>query len=126
MRVALFALLAALAAACETVEDNSLAAGPVADTVITPPWAEAAPTSQDIMNAYPRDALNQEIEGLARLSCTVRPTRRLVCTVASETPPGYGFGAAGLEVAKLFVMRADHPQAKPGTSVIVPVRFVVR
>ena len=94
-------------------------------SVQLPSWAEAIPTSADLMRAYPVSALADGIEGEVRLRCTVLEDRHVDCAVESEAPPGAGFGRAALKLAPLFVIREDHPAAAPGGKVAIPVRFAL-
>lgn len=129
MRRGLIGIAVLLAVACEAVPvEPAIAWTPPpqgADAVLTPSWAERAPTAQDIMKAYPVRALSEAVEGIAYLSCTVKETRALDCVEGTETPVGYGFSSAALQVSRLFVVREDYPDAAPGMAVRLPVRFKV-
>ena len=128
MRRGLIGMALPLAVACEAVPvEPAIAWTPpqIADTVLTPAWAERAPTAQDIMRVYPMRALSEAIEGIAYLNCTVKETRALDCLEGSETPAGYGFSSAALQVSRLFVVKADYPGVAPGKAVRLPVRFEV-
>ena len=120
----------ALAAGCTTVEPRSVFAPPgvftppVSDTVITPVWAESGPAPADFLRVYPGKALRLAIESRVQLDCTVRDDRKLDCTPIWEEYPDMGFGAAGVEVSRLFVVRADYsPDVQPGKKVILPIEF---
>lgn len=126
MRYGLIAISALLAGACETAPAQRVAVWVPAqpgDVIMTPAWAERAPTAQEILRFYPGEALSQGIEGVAVLACTVLDTRALACIEAEETPPGLGFGAAAVRVSQLFVVRQDYPGVGPGVAVHLPVRF---
>ncbi len=128
MRRGLIGMALLLAVACEAVPvEPAIAWTPtqIADTVLTPAWAERAPTAQDIMKVYPMRALNEAVGGIAYLNCTVKETRALDCIEGSETPAGYGFSSAALRVSRLFVVREDYPGVAPGMAVRLPVRFEV-
>lgn len=117
-----------LAVACEAVPvEPAIAWTPpqFTDMVLTPAWAERAPTAQDIMKVYPKRALSEAIEGIAYLNCTVKETRVLDCVEGTETPAGYGFSSAALQVSRLFIVRDDYPGVAPGMAVRLPVRFEV-
>ena len=67
----------------------------------------------------------EAIEGIAYLNCTVKETRALDCVEGMETPVGYGFSSAALQISRLFVVREDYPGVTPGMAVRLPVRFKV-
>lgn len=73
-------------------------------TFLGGPSAAQAPAQQStaIPAYYPAGALAAGVEGTATLDCVLndrlQPTH---CKLASESPPGQGFGAAALELAKL-------------------------
>jgi hypothetical protein len=66
-----------------------------APLVFTPSW-EAQPSPAEIVSHYPRQALAQNVSGVAVLCCTPRADRSLDCHVGSEWPEGQGFGAASV------------------------------
>jgi protein TonB len=76
-----------------------------------PRWSQR-PTNLE--RYYPRRALQREIEGAAVLDCLVSTAGELTCSVISETPRGWDFGAAALRMA------ADHRMV-PATRAGVPV-----
>lgn len=128
----LAAAAALLTPACAAVEPAPVPAYtptytmPVANSSVQlPDWAEAIPSSADLMRVYPTPALADGIEGEARLRCTVMEDRHVDCAVESETPSGAGFGRAALKLAPLFVIREGHPAAAPGGRVAIPVRFAL-
>jgi hypothetical protein len=128
MRCELVAIAALAAAGCESVpvDDARVWMPPEpSNTILTPVWAERAPTVQDILKVYPEKALSEAVEGVAYLSCTVKETRALGCVEGTESTPGYGFGPAALQVSRLFVVKEDYPGLAPGTAVRLPVRFKV-
>ena len=128
MHRGLIAVAALLASGCETAAVENVRAWTPPEpssTVLTPAWAERAPTAQDILNVYPAQALSEAVEGVAFLNCTVNATRALDCVEGTESTPGYGFGPAALQVSRLFVVREDYPGVAPGVAVRLPVRFEV-
>jgi len=74
---------------------------------------------------YPDRAQRYNVSGAAVIDCLVDSEGYLSdCTVVSETPADYGFGAAELQMAPLFKMKLTGPNAKiPGTRVQVPMNF---
>jgi TonB family protein len=85
-----------------------------------------APTAADVRAAYPARALAARLGGAATLSCDIAVTGRLTaCVVVSETPRGYGFGAAALSLAGKFAMEPELKAGKPvaGGHVRLPIVF---
>ena len=76
-----------------------------------PTWTERP---HDLSRYYPPRALARGMEGEAVLDCRVDVFGALACSVRSETPAGWGFGAAALRIA------ADHRMA-PATRDGMPV-----
>jgi protein TonB len=65
--------------------------GPV---YVTPHWTRF-PDSNALASYYPPRALDNEVEGSSMVECTVMDDQgRVACVAVSETPKGYGFGAA--------------------------------
>ena len=94
-------------------------------TVVQPTIAQA-PTPADFQRAYPARALDDGVAGAALLDCLVTKAGLLsACRIFRETPPGYGFGAAALDVAKDYVMRPRLIDGAPvdGAEVQLPVSF---
>lgn len=57
------------------------------------------PSSESAANAYPEKALQDEVEGRVTIDCAVDASGKLTsCDVVSETPLGYGFGAATVKI----------------------------
>ncbi len=129
MRVAvtLACIAMACAAGCAGPEEVSGYDGRADDFIATPRWAERSPTVQDIRRAYPQGAMDEGVEGRVVLVCTIMPSRDLACTVDTDERPGYGFGQAALDVAKLFRVKPAEPGASTavGRTVRVPIRFVL-
>jgi len=88
-------------------------------------WARR-PTAQQILRLYPATALHDRKNGVATVTCKVTAEGAPVdCAVLAEDPPGYGFGEAAVEVAKLTWF---HPATLDGVaveqaSVQIPVAF---
>jgi hypothetical protein len=51
---------------------------------------------------YPAAAREQHVAGTAVLNCVAADTGLLSCSVGTETPAGFGFGAAALRVCRNF------------------------
>ena len=74
-------------------------AGPGAGTR-TGPRNLREPRPDALRPYHPREALRRGVSGTAVVSCRIRQDTVLdQCRVLSETPPGQGFGAAGIAAA---------------------------
>lgn len=91
-----------------------------------PVWLER-PNAADFSRYYPPRALDREQGALVRLSCLVDADGRIACTVASEDPPGWGFGEAALRISRHFRMAPATRDGEPtlGGRIEVPIRFSV-
>jgi hypothetical protein len=113
-----------LAVSCQSAPEVVQTIAPPSDEIIQPPWAASGPAPGDYLRVYPPKALRLGIESRVHLDCVVRDDLRLDCSPEWEEYPDLGFGAAGVEVSRLFVVRADYSSAvKPGAKVSVPVAF---
>jgi protein TonB len=72
----------------------SFAPGP--PEITDPTWVRRP---RDLARYYPRRALERGIQGEVLLSCLVTTRGALACSVASESPPNWGFGEAALRIA---------------------------
>ena len=96
--------------------------------VITNPTWLRKPSGDQMMNAYPNRAIQNQISGAATLRCSVRLDGSLTgCSVLRETPGGYGFGRSALGLSRYFRMNpgAVDGQAVDGARVDVGVRFTL-
>lgn len=95
-------------------------AGDAAIPVITrPDWLQRP---HDLGAYYPERARDRGREGEVVLDCLVGTDGRLGCSVASETPTGWGFGRAALAIAR------DHqmvPATRDGAPVTAQYRMRV-
>ena len=67
---------------------------------MTPPRFIRGPNQGNLRDSHPREALRAGRSGVAIVNCRIGADTRLSrCRVVSETPPGEGFGAAGVNVA---------------------------
>ena len=90
-----------------------------------PDWVRK-PTSDDLAAALPTKALREAKAGRAVITCQVTIDGFLErCTVLSENPEGYGFGAAALQLTPQFkmspMMRGG--KAVPGGEVTIPINW---
>lgn len=78
-----------------------------------PHWLRR-PTGQNLAENYPNGAMENHIDGRMTVRCRIDLQGRLVdCIVIEEAPSGYGFGNAGIRLARYFQMtplaRDGHP-----------------
>jgi protein TonB len=98
---------------------------PAPRTIANPDWLRR-PSGEDVARFYPERALRLEVPGRALLQCMVTAKGTVTgCAVQSEDPMGYGFGAAALNLSKLFQMkpRMEDGQAVEGATVKIPIAF---
>lgn len=81
---------------------STISLPPLEPTEITNPRWLRQPSSLD--RYYPARALAREITGQVLLDCIVDVNGVLNCRVMSETPTGWGFGAAALRIAADYRM----------------------
>lgn len=87
--------------------------------ISTPHWLRRP---RDLARYYPPRALQREIPGAVELDCLVGVDGYLTCVVMSESPQGWGFGAAALNIAR------DHrmsPAQRDGVAVEARYRMYV-
>lgn len=74
-----------------TSAGTALSSAPV---YVTPRWTRF-PDGNALATYYPPRAIDNEIEGVSTVECTVMDDKgRVTCQAISETPAGYGFGSA--------------------------------
>lgn len=99
---------------------------PLADTVITQPDWDRKPSGEDMARYYPTMAQFADLTGKAILNCTVTAQGLLAnCTISGETPSGFGFGDAALQMASLFRMKPMTVNGVPasGATIRIPINF---
>jgi protein TonB len=69
--------------------------------ITSPHWLQRP---HDLGRYYPAPALRREIQGVAELDCLVSAGGQLSCSVISETPANWGFGAAAVRMAQDYRM----------------------
>ncbi len=97
----------------------AFAGGAPRAVITTPDWIRRP---RDLAAYYPERALDRGREGVVILDCLVGVDGRLGCAIVSETPSGWGFGAAALAIAR------DHemvPATRDGAPVEAQYRMRV-
>ena len=107
-------------------------AQPQATTIATPSkvirnptWLEQ-PNADQLAQYYPARALDLGKTGAATLNCVVSAHGGLTrCSVASETPAGWGFGEAAQKLSRYFRMSPRTEDGVPveGGTIAVVIRF---
>jgi len=86
-----------------------------------------APTRAQVAAAYPVRALSDGVDGVGVIDCLVTLEGKLGdCRQVSETPTGYGFGRAALDLAADYKLspRVIDGEPQAGAEVQVPVQFL--
>jgi TonB family protein len=79
---------------------------------VSPRWTRL-PDVEDMMNAYPAEALRNRMGGGAVVVCQLTAEGRASgCAVAEETPVGLGFGEAALALAPKFEFATSGPDGQ--------------
>jgi TonB family protein len=97
----------------------------LAHLVTQPDWAEA-PTAEMLQQFYPDSAAARASGGRAVLNCRLTAEGRTSnCTVASETPPGLGFGEAAIKISSQLKFRPLTVDCQPreGGKINLPFSF---
>ncbi|MEI9905888.1 MAG: hypothetical protein WDN06_19715 [Asticcacaulis sp.] len=98
-------------------------AGPV---YITPRWTQF-PDGNTLADYYPQVAIDNDKTGVAEVECSILDTAGHVnCTIVSETPKGYGFGAATVKMVEAKG-RVDTEQGaiQPGSKLRVTLKWLL-
>lgn len=101
---------------------------PTIKHVITNPNWLSRPTGDELADAYPQRAILAGKSGLVSLACTVLASGALAdCSVAEETPAGWGFGKAALGLTKRFRLSPRLEDGSPvgGAMIRIPIRFTL-
>ncbi len=114
------------AAAFLTLTLLALNGAALAQASAPPNPGAAAPRPRSL---YPDRAQRMEVNGKTVMDCQVTAEGRLTdCVVLSETPEGYGFAEATLELSKVWKMKPTlDPDGKPipGGRLTIPINWNV-
>lgn len=113
----------------DMVVPDSPSAEPVdtpAPLIRNPSWSRQ-PSAAQMKDAYPKRALQAEVEGSASLNCLVLPTGAVTdCNVTRDTPGGYNFGRAAQSLSRHFrVNPRTVDGAAEGSRVSINLRFTL-
>lgn len=90
--------------------------------MVDKPVIVTQPSDAQIQAAYPARALDNQIEGAALMDCAVTLDGKLGgCRIAAETPSGYGFGQAALDLAIDFAVKPRMVDGEPVAGALVRV-----
>jgi TonB family protein len=99
---------------------------PRLNPIVQPPRAISVPDTAIIRAAYPKLALLLNVPGQAKVRCYVDLFGKTNgCSIAQETPSGFGFGKAAMEIAGYFKLT---PKLVDGAAVdhglvTIPIKF---
>ncbi len=103
---------------------ESPAVSPKPKIVEAAPWLRR-PDGMDVAEVFPGMAMRaRQYAGDVMIECKVARDGGLTsCVVLEETPQGFGFGNAGLKLAKRFKMKAKTADGYPtvGGTVRIPI-----
>jgi TonB family protein len=83
------------------------------------------PSARDFARFFPDEALEDGQSGNVTLSCIIGGSGRLACSVASESPSGYGFGQAAIGISRQLRVRSTLPDGSSaeGREMQLPLSF---
>jgi TonB family protein len=97
---------------------------PLEGQITHPDW-RSQPSGDDMAKEYPKLAQLMDLAGRAAIRCAVDAEGRLQdCAVVSESPAGFGFGAAAVRLSAYFSMKPERIDGQPVRSTItIPIKF---
>ncbi|MHB8285103.1 MAG: energy transducer TonB [Caulobacteraceae bacterium] len=92
---------------------------------VTLPHWDRLPTGAEVYALYPPAAVSAHVEGAALVNCRATTDGAIAnCAIISETPAGYGFGAATIKAAHLFHLTPVIKDGKPTEAYVhIPIRW---
>ncbi len=90
-------------------------------------WVRA-PSARDFARFYPNRAIDAGVSGSVTLDCIIGGGGRLACSVAGESPDGYGFGRAAINISRQLRVdtRLSDGSSAAGRNLILPLSFRAR
>ena len=99
----------------------------VAFSKVTPADWLRRPIPDEFEAVWPVAAAAASVDGTGYIGCrVVAATGRVTdCRIVDESPPGYGFGAAALQLAPAILMKPELHDGRPidNSHVVIPVAF---
>jgi protein TonB len=96
-------------------------------TITNPAWV-TLPDAAQMSRVYPERAARLNLSGEVTLTCAVTALGGVEgCRAISETPAGYGFAHAAMDLTAYFRMkpRTENGQPVGGATVLIPIRFAI-
>lgn len=81
------------------------------------------PTPTEFLRYYPSVALEKGVNGRVLLCCTPGANGMLDCNLGSETPKGWGFGEAALQMSTYFKVKLVKPLTSNNSILKIPINF---
>jgi protein TonB len=96
-------------------------------TITNPAWV-SLPDAAQMSRVYPDRAARLDLSGEVTLTCAVTAVGGVEgCRATNETPRGYGFARAAMDLTAYFRMkpRTENGQPVGGATVLIPIRFAM-
>lgn len=86
---------------------------------------QRAPNARDFARYFPDRAIDAGVSGSVTLDCIIGGGGRLACSVANESPDGYGFGRAAINISRQLRVdtRLSDGSSAAGRNLILPLSF---